>query len=332
MRFPISLNLSMAAYLVRKNRGGERRFPLVLMLEPTHACNLACRACGRIEEYRDTLDRRLSAEECLDAAAACDAPVVSVSGGEPLLHPEIDRIVRGLIAMGRHVYLCTNGLKLAEFVERSRPSPRLFVNVHLDGMARYHDALTRRPGVFGAATEAIWLAKQKGFQVTTNTTVYKDTCTEELRSLFGYLSALGVDGFFIAPGYHYAGVEGEDFLDKEEVFAKFEDVRPLAQSFRFHSSPLYLDFLRGKKSYDCAPWGTVTRNPMGWKAPCYLITDTHYGDFESLMRSVDWEHYGPGRDPRCKECMMHCGFEPAAVLALREHPRDLLTMLRWNLS
>ncbi|MEW6442989.1 MAG: adenosyl-hopene transferase HpnH [bacterium] len=331
MKFPLKLNLSMGLYLARKAMQGEARFPLVLMLELLHACNLSCRGCGRIREYRATLDQRLGFEESLEAARVCGAPVVSVSGGEPLLHPEIDGIIEELCRMGRHVYLCTNGLKLAEFVDRNEPWPNLFLNVHLDGMEELHDTLAGRQGVFRAAADAIWSAKRRGFTVTTNTTVYKGTGEPELGSLFGYLHSLGVDGFFVSPGFHYGTLNGEDFLGKEEVFEKFRSLAPLMKRFRFLSTPLYIDFLCGRKQYSCAPWGTVTRNPVGWKAPCYLITDTHYPDYRTWLGSVDWEYYRSGRDPRCSQCMMHSGFEPAAVLALGESKRDLWKMIAWNL-
>jgi len=331
VRFPLKLNLKMAAYLVKKNLQKQERYPLVLMLEPLHACNLSCKGCGRIREYRDSMDDVLSARECLDAAYECGAPVVSLSGGEPLLHAAIDEIVEGLLGMGKQVYLCTNGLKLAEFVDRNTPHPNLFLNVHLDGTCRRHDALAGRPGVFGAATEAIWLAKKKGFSVTTNTTVFKTTPMEELSNLFGHLDTLCVDGFFVSPGYHYNGLSGKDFLNRDEIHEKFESVHALTRQFRFFSTPLYLDFLRGKRQYACAPWGTVTRNPQGWKAPCYLITDSHFPDYRTFMDSVDWAYYQSGRDSRCGQRMMHSGFEPAVVLGLKDSWKDLWTLFAWNL-
>jgi hopanoid biosynthesis associated radical SAM protein HpnH len=331
MRFPWKLNLSMACYFAGKALEKEERFPLVLMLEPLHACNLSCRGCGRIREYRESLDRQLTAESCIESAIECGAPVVSISGGEPMLYKDIDRVVDVLLRLGRHVYLCTNGLKLEEFVERNEPHPNLFLNVHLDGQAERHDLLAGRPGVFRAATDAVWRAKRKGFTVTTNTTVFKTTGIEELARLFEYLQSLRVDGFFISPGFHYGALDAEDFLNREEVHEKFERVHDLSKRFRFYSTPLYLDFLRGKRSYRCAPWGTVTRNPQGWKAPCYLITDTHYPDYDTWLRSVDWEYYRSGQDPRCRQCMMHSGFEPAAVLAMKNRWKDIGTMLAWNL-
>ncbi len=332
MRFPLKLNLSMASYFLKKGLEKEERFPLVLMLEPLHACNLSCKGCGRIREYRDTLDLQMSPEECIKSAVQCGAPVVSISGGEPMLYPEIDQVVDVLLNLGRHVYLCTNGLKLAEFVERNEPHPNLFLNVHLDGNAEQHDAMAGRAGVFRAATDAIWRAKRKGFTVTTNTTVFKTTSLDELERLFEYLCSLRADGFFISPGFHYDELEGEDFLSRGEIHEKFEQVHTLTKRFRFYTTPLYLDFLRGKRTYRCAPWGTVTRNPHGWKAPCYLITDTHYPDYDSWLHSVDWDYYQSGRDPRCEQCMMHSGFEPAAALALKDSWKDLGTMLAWNMG
>jgi len=332
MRFPWKLNLNMASYFLKKGLEGETRFPLVLMLEPLHACNLSCKGCGRIREYRDSLHRRLAPETCIESAIQCGAPVVSISGGEPMLYPDLDGVVEVLLDLGRHVYLCTNGVKLGEFVERNTPHPNLFLNVHLDGQAEQHDALAGRPGVFRAATDAIWDAKRKGFTVTTNTTVFKKTTLGELESLFAYLETLCVDGFFIAPGFHYGELEGDDFLSRQEVREKFDQVHALTRRFRFYTTPLYLDFLRGKRDYQCAPWGTVTRNPLGWKAPCYLITDAHFDDYETWLHGVDWDRYRSGRDPRCAQCMMHSGFEPAAALALKDSWRDLGRMVAWNLG
>ncbi len=331
MRFPLKLNLSMTTYLAKMGWQKREHFPLVLMLEPLHKCNLTCQGCGRIREYGDSMDKVLSTEECLASARDCGAPVVSVSGGEPLLHPSIDEIVAGLLDMGRHVYLCTNGLKLAEFVDRNKPHPHLYLNVHLDGMAERHDALANRQGVFRTATDAIWMAKRRGFSVTTNTTVFKSTQIDELRSLFAFLASLKVDGFLVSPGYQYNGLSDEDFLNREEVFEKFEQVNGLTEQYCFFSTPLYLDFLRGRKQYNCAPWGTVTYNPQGWKAPCYLITDDHYEDYDTFMRSVDWDHYSSGQDPRCSNCMMHSGFEPAVVLDLKGNWKDIWTMFKWNM-
>ena len=329
MRFPLKLNISMTTYLAKMGWQKREHFPLVLMLEPLHKCNLTCQGCGRIREYGDCMDMMLSTEECLASARDCGAPVVSVSGGEPLLHPSIDEIVAGLLDMGRHVYLCTNGLKLAEFVGRNKPHPHLYLNVHLDGMAERHDALANRQGVFRAATDAIWAAKRKGFSVTTNTTVFKSTQIDELRSLFAFLASLKVDGFLVSPGYQYDGLSDEDFLNREEIFDKFEQVNGLTEQYCFFSTPLYLDFLRGKKQYNCAPWGTVTRNPQGWKAPCYLITDAHYDTFEELMTRTPWESYGQGNDHRCEHCMAHCGFEPSAALGINMKASDTFRLLKW---
>jgi hopanoid biosynthesis associated radical SAM protein HpnH len=332
MRFPMKLNLTMASYFLKKGLAKETRYPLVLMLEPLHLCNLACKGCGRIREYKETMDQQLTADQCIESAIQCGAPVVSISGGEPMLYKDLDRIVTVLLDLGRHIYLCTNGVKLEEFVDRFKPHPSLFLNVHLDGQAEQHDAMAGRPGVFRAATDAIWRAKRKGFTVSTNTTVFKTTAMEELQSLFEYLRSLRVDGFFISPGFHYSELEGEDFLNREEVYEKFEEVHTLTKQFRFYTTPLYFDFLRGKRSYQCAPWGTVTRNPQGWKAPCYLITDTHYPDFDTWLNSVDWDYYQSGKDPRCAQCMMHSGFEPAAALALKDSWKDLGRMVAWNMG
>ncbi len=294
MRFPLSLTRAMAAYLMRQKLAGRKRFPLVLMLEPLHACNLKCSGCGRIREYAATVSQRLTVDDCLAAVNECGAPIVSVCGGEPLIYPEIGELVERIIAGNKHVYLCTNGTLLSERLDRFRPTSRLFINVHIDGMESTHDAIVRRGGVFARAISGIKAAKAAGFLVYTNTTVYRQTDVHELAVLFQYLAELRVDGFMISPAYGYEAVAQERrgaeqiFMTREEVHAKFRQARGLLGAFNLVTSPLYLDFLCGDRELPCAAWANPTYNIRGWKGPCYLVTDRHYARFADLLAETEW--------------------------------------------
>jgi len=339
MRFPLSLTGSMAGYLLKKRLSGEKKFPLVLMLEPLHACNLRCTGCGRVREYADTVGETLSVEECLGAVEECGAPVVSVCGGEPLLYRGIEELVAGLVRRRKHVYLCTNGLLLEKKLAGFRPSTRLFINVHLDGMEDTHDRAVQQQGVFAQAIRGIRAAVAAGFQVSANTTVYRRTDMDEVAVLFEYLTELGVDGFMISPAYGYEAVSRGDaeqaggvFMTRDEIHAKFRRVPGLLGRYRLVASPVYLDFLAGGRELPCAAWANPTRNVRGWKGPCYLVTDAHYGSYRELLETTDWERFGPGGDPRCRHCLMHCGFEPAAVLSSGGGVRDALRMAIWQMT
>lgn len=328
MRFPTSLYLAMAKYLVGKKISGEKRFPLVLMLEPTHRCNLNCSGCGRIREYHDTLNDEMSLEDCLQSVRDCGAPVITITGGEPLLYPHIRSLVREVLAMKKQIYFCTNALLLADSLDGFTPNSAFTWNVHFDGPEPIHDAITCRPGTFRRALESVKRAKAMGFRVSTNTTVFRETDVSQLEGLFTQLTEAGVDGILVAPGFSYEEVTGDVFLEKEEIRRKFVQIRKWSDRFPFISNPIYLDFLCGDRTFRCTPWGNPTRNPRGWKSPCYLITDTHYATYRELMEKTDWDYYVSGKDPRCAQCMMHCGFEPSIVLNMSG--ADLLTMLRWN--
>lgn len=339
MRFPLSLTRSMTAYLLRKKLAGEKIFPLVLMLEPLHACNLSCAGCGRIREYADTMHRRLSLEQCLAAVAECGAPIVSVCGGEPLVYPEIESLVETLVAHQKHVYLCTNGVLLEKKLAGFRPSGRLFINVHLDGMEATHDRMVDRPGAFAAATRGILDAKTAGFQVCTNTTIYRDTDMHEIAVLFDYLYELGVDGFMISPAFGYASVCDSDplnasqiFMTRREIHEKFRTASDLLGRFKLTASPIYLEFLRGERQLDCAAWANPTYNVRGWRGPCYLLGDAHYETYRELIEATDWRRYGPSGDARCEHCLVHCGFEPAAVLTAQKGLRDVVRMAMWQMT
>lgn len=339
MRFPFSLSRSMASYLVRKRLAGQKKFPLVLMLEPLHACNLFCAGCGRIREYADTVHQRLSVGQCLAALEECGAPIVSICGGEPLLYAEIAELTGQILARNRHIYLCTNGLALSDRIEDLPRSRRLFINVHLDGMEATHDRLAGRAGVFAAAARGIQAAKAAGYRVCTNTTIYRDTDVNEIVVLLEYLTTLGVDGVLIAPAYGYQAVQSaapaeaeQIFLTRREVHERFRRIRPVLERFRLITSPLYLDFLCGQRELPCAAWANPTYNVRGWRGPCYLIPDAHYRSYQELLAVTDWQRFGPGGDPRCADCLMHCGFEPAAVLTANRRVRDVLRMAIWQLT
>jgi hopanoid biosynthesis associated radical SAM protein HpnH len=339
LRFPLTLTTTMVGYIARKKLSGKKRFPLVLMLEPLHACNLTCTGCGRIREYESTIKERLSIEECLASVDECGAPIVSICGGEPMIYPEIGRLVRRILQRRKHIYLCTNGMFIVKKLHEFRPSSRFFFNVHLDGLEDTHDRAVERRGVFRAAIEGIKAAKKAGFLVCTNTTVFKDTNMDEIDSLYAYLTRLGVDGFMLSPAYGYAAVQttnpngaAEIFLTRDDIRAKFQEAEKLLKKYRLASSPVYLEFLSGKRELSCTAWGNPTRNIKGWKGPCYLITDEHHDTFEELMEDTAWEEYGYGKDPRCEHCMVHCGYEPSAALGVNRKMGDGLKMLMWQLA
>ncbi len=331
MRFPLKLSVDLGRYLLKKRLQGEEKFPLVLMLEPTHQCNLACTGCGRIQEYRDTLGQSLTLEECLAAVAECGAPVVTITGGEPLLYPPVFELAHELVRLQKHIYFCTNAILLEKALPRLPKSDRLTLSVHLDGLAQTHDRILGRPGLFNLAIQAIKEAKALGFRVCTNTTIYKETEPQEIEILFAYLTQVGVDGLLVSPAYSFVGVSPELFLSREEIHEKFSRLTKNGLKFNYFSTPLYLSFLRGERDYECTPWANPTRNPRGWRAPCYQMVDTHYPTFAEMMDRTPWENYGVGRDPRCAQCMMHSGFEPTVVRQLSRLP-DLWRMFIWNLT
>lgn len=339
MRFPLSLTTTMVGYIAKNKIKRKQRFPLVLMLEPLHACNLTCTGCGRIREYETTIKQKLSVEECLAASEECGAPIVSICGGEPMIYPEIGRLVGELLSRKRHVIVCTNGMFTQKRLHEFKPTSHFCFNVHLDGLEETHDRAVERAGVFQAAVEGIKVAKQAGFTVCTNTTVYKDTNIAEIDALYAYLTKLGVDGFLLSPAYGYAAVHAtnptgaaEIFLTRDDIRAKFREAQGLLKKYRMRNSPIYLEFLAGKRELTCTAWGNPTRNVKGWKGPCYLITDAHHETFDGLMNDTDWDSYGHGKDPRCEHCMVHCGFEPSAALGVDGKFGDSLKMLAWQMS
>lgn len=335
MAIPVRQSLAVGAYLLRKRLSRQRRYPLVLMLEPLYRCNLACAGCGKIQHPAPVLDRMLSVEECLRAAEECGAPVVSIAGGEPLIHPRIGDIVGGLIEQRRFVYLCTNAMLLERTLPRLPRSPYLTISVHLDGLRELHDASVCRDGVFDRAVGGIRAAKAAGFRVSTNTTVYATSSPAQIRDLFNFLMDVGVDGLMVSPGFDYPEAANQAvFLTRPRMIETFRSLLafPDRRRWRFYHSPAFLEFLRGGRALQCTPWGNPTRSVLGWQRPCYLLADGYTDSFDDLMRETAWEQYGYGRDPRCANCMMHCGYEASAVLATVSSPATLARAARFALG
>ena len=331
MGVPISQMLAVAKYIVGRKISGDARYPLVLMLEPLFRCNLACSGCGKIQYPPDILRRQLSPGQCFEAAEECGAPMVSIPGGEPLLHPQIAEIVEGLIARGRFVYLCTNALILKEKLADFRPDRRFTINVHLDGLERFHDRSVGRAGVHRIAVEAIREAVRRGFRVTTNTTLFNDADQESVRAFFDEAMALGVEGMTLSPGYSYEkAADQQHFLGKEETRRLFAGVlRRRRKGWKFNQSPLFLEFLTGARDYDCTPWGMPGYSLFGWQKPCYLLEDGYCRTFAQLLESTDWEKYGPrSGNPKCRNCMVHSGFEASAVNDTFGSPSGMLRTIR----
>ncbi len=328
MPIPIRQNLRMATYLLRQRLAKREKYPLIVELEPLFACNLACPGCGKIQFPTEILRQRLTPEAAFAAIEECGAPMVSVAGGEPLLHPQIEEMIAGLIARKRFVYLCTNAILLKRRIDRFKPSPYFSWVVHLDGLRERHDASVDRPGVFDTAVEAIRLAKSKGFRVTTNSTFFTNDSAKTIREVLDFLNdELRVDAMMISPAYAYEKApDQEHFLPVDrarEVFREvFADGR--RKKWRFNHTPLFLDFLEGKVDYQCTPWGIPSYSIFGWQRPCYLMSDGYTATYKELVETTDWDKYGRGRDPRCDNCMAHCGYEPSAVTATTKSVRQAL--------
>ena len=306
MRYPLKMTANLAKYVASNRLRGTQKFPMVLMLEPLHSCNLTCTGCGRIREYKSTIDEILPVSECIAAVEESGAPIVSICGGEPMIYPEIGKLTSEILARNRHIILCTNGMFIRKRLHEFRPTSSLFFNVHLDGLERTHDLCVERDGVFREAIEGIKAAKAAGFLVCSNTTIYKETDLDEIAELYEYLDTLGVDGYMLSPAYGYSAVQTKDiFMSREDVREKSRKALTLLDGYNLMVSNIYLDFLRGERELDCTAWGTPTFNPRGWKGPCYLITDQHHKTYQELLDSTSWEKYGPGNDPRCADCMMH---------------------------
>src|SRR4051812_42776296 len=386
MRFPLALTAKIAAHIIKHKVARTPKFAMVLQLEPLHTCNLTCTGCGRIREYSTSLKDMMPLEDCLAAAAECNAPMVSICGGEPLIYPKIEELVAGLREQGRIVYVCTNGMfmrkkmkeylasiyspavedklkkliaekliseKDSETIRKGKadrrpvigPSKWMYWNVHVDGLEYTHDLIVEREGVFKECIEAIRMAKILGYQTATNTTVYKETDVKELEEMFEFLSSLQVDGHTISPGYDYdaakkdmvkrLGKQPEDFfLTRTMTRQKFKDIQKWGERFTIFGTPMYQEFLAGKREMTCTPWAIPTRNIKGWKAPCYLMTDGHYSRYDEMLREVKWENYGVvdgvARDSRCENCMVHCGYDPSGALGTNYQSGDNWKNIKYN--
>jgi hopanoid biosynthesis associated radical SAM protein HpnH len=318
MGVPIAQMLTVTRYVLGMRLRGVKRYPLVLMLEPLFRCNLACAGCGKIQFPADILKRHLTPEECFRAADECGAPMISIPGGEPLMHPQIDTIVAGLVARKKYVYLCTNALMLEKKLPLFKPSRYLSFSVHMDGPRAEHDHAVCREGVYDIAVSAIKAAVREGFRVTTNSTLFDGADPERYRGFFDDMMALGVEGMMISPGYQYEKAPDQDhFLERKKTIKLFHSIlNGRKRSWRFNLSPLFLEFLQGKFDFECTPWGTPTYNLFGWQKPCYLLQDGYVRTFKELMETTNWDGYGrKSGNAKCKDCMVHCGYEPSAVHA-----------------
>jgi hopanoid biosynthesis associated radical SAM protein HpnH len=313
---PFAQAARIGAYVMGKALRGEKRYPLVLMLEPLFRCNLACAGCGKIQYPAHILKRELSPDECFKAVEECGAPMVSIPGGEPLLHPKIKEIVEGLVARKKYIYLCTNALLLKEKIDLFTPSRYLTFSVHMDGQKEHHDFSVCREGGFDIAIEGVREAVKRGFRVTTNTTLFDGADAKSVREFFDEMMTVGVEGMMLSPGYSYdKAPDQQHFLGKaktRKLFTKILSNRK--KSWRFNQSPLFLEFLMGRRHYKCTPWGMPTYNIFGWQKPCYLLQDGYADSFAELMEATKWESYGTeSGNPKCANCMVHSGYEASAV-------------------
>jgi len=331
MSVPFSQMATVALYLARQKLQGRKRYPLALMLEPLYRCNLACAGCGKIQYPSNILKTQLSYEDCMKAVDECPAPVVSIPGGEPLLHPEIDRIVRGLIERKKYIYLCTNALLLEEKIHLFEPSKYLSFSVHLDGLEKEHDQSVCRDGVSKIARAAIEKAIGLGFRVTTNTTLFDGADPKRTQQFFDEMMELGVEGMMVSPGYSYQKAPDQGhFLGRERTKELFRKIlHGNGRRWQFNQSVLFLEFLAGGRDYDCTPWGNPTYSVFGWQKPCYLLQDGYADSFQAMMDETRWENYGPrSGNPHCRDCMVHSGFEASAVEEIFSSFRGLAAMIR----
>ncbi|MEC9232294.1 MAG: adenosyl-hopene transferase HpnH [Planctomycetota bacterium] len=318
MGVPVSQMWTVASYVIKQRLTGRKRYPLVLMLEPLFRCNLACAGCGKIQYPPHILKRDLSFEECMKAVDQCDAPMVSIPGGEPLLHPQIREIVEGLIERKKYVYLCSNAILLKDKLEAGwfKPSKYLSFSIHLDGLEEHHDFAVCRDGTYQKALAGIRTAVEMGFRVTTNTTLFEGADPNACRAFFDELMEVGVEGMMVSPGYAYDKAPDQSgFLKRAETNQLFEMILSnRKKGWRFNQSPLFLEFLMGKRDFECTPWGNPTYNIFGWQKPCYLLQEGYVDTFDELINDTEWDNYGVASgNPKCANCMVHCGYEPTAV-------------------
>jgi len=313
---PLSQMWTVAKYVLTQRVKGVKRYPLVLMLEPLFRCNLACAGCGKIQFPANILKQHLSPEQCFQAVDECGAPIVSIPGGEPLLHPQMPEIVAGLVDRKKFIYLCTNAILLEKHLDEFPPSKYLTFSIHLDGIREDHDAAVCRDGIYDKAISAIKAAVKAGHRVTTNATLFENAEPERVRQMFDELAELGIESMMLSPGYQYEKApDQEHFLKRNQTIQKFREILATPKKqWKFNHSPLFLEFLKGNWELECTPWGNPTYNLFGWQKPCYLLEEGYADSFAELMSSTAWERYGrkSGND-KCRDCMVHCGHEPTAV-------------------
>ena len=337
MGVPVSQMYTVASYVLGQRIRGNKHYPLVLMLEPLFRCNLACAGCGKIQYPAHVLKKNLSPEQCFAAVDECGAPMVSIPGGEPLLHPQIKEIVEGLVARKKYIYLCTNALLLKEKLDEFKPSKYLTFSVHMDGQKDHHDFAVCREGTYDIAVEGIREAVKRGFRVTTNTTLFDGADPVSVRNFFDEMMKLGVEGMMLSPGYSYdKAPDQQHFLGKRKTRALFTKILSNRKTgkggWRFNQSPLFLEFLMGKRNYSCTPWGMPTYNVFGWQKPCYLLQDGYADTFQELIDTTSWDSYGTeSGNPKCANCMVHSGYEASAVHDTFASVRGLLATARATL-
>ena len=316
MAVPLHQALRVGAYVVKQHLLGRKRYPLVLMLEPLFRCNLACAGCGKIQYPAHILKKDLTPEECFKAVDECGAPMVSIPGGEPLMHPQIDKIVEGLVAREKYIYLCTNALLLKEKLHLFKPSKYLSFSVHVDGQKEHHDFSVCREGGFDVALDGIREAIQAGFRVTTNTTLFDGADPNSVRNFFDEMMNVGVESMMVSPGYSYdKAPDQKHFMGRARTRRLFRTMLSnRKKTWRFNQSPLFLEYLMGKRDYNCTPWGMPTYNLFGWQKPCYLLQDGYAESYKELIETTEWDNYGTqSGNPQCANCMVHCGYEPSSV-------------------
>ena len=332
MSVPLQQVIRVGAYVVKQHLIGRKRYPLVLMLEPLFRCNLACSGCGKIDYPAEILNQRLSVADALAAADECGAPVVSIAGGEPLLHKEMPEIVRGLLARKKFIYLCTNALLLEKKMDDYTPHPDFSWDVHLDGDREMHDRAVSQEGTYDRAVAAIKEAKRRGFRVSINCTLFDGAESERVAKFFDDVMAMGVDGIMTSPGYAYERAPDQThFLSRQKTKQLFRDIlkRGQGKGWKFTQSPLFMNFLAGNEDYRCTPWGKPTRNVFGWQRPCYLLGEGYTKTFQELMDSTDWDKYGTGNYEKCADCMVHSGYESTAVMdAVKSPMKTIVTAFR----
>ena len=329
MAVPLHQMIRVGAYVAKQRLMGVERYPLVLMLEPLFRCNLACAGCGKIDYPDPILNQRLSVAQCLDSVDECGAPVVSIAGGEPLLHREIEEIVEGIIARKKFVYLCTNALLLEKKIDRFKPNPYFVWSIHLDGDQKMHDHSVCQDGVYDRAVEAIKLAKSRGFRCNINCTLFDGTDPERVARFFDTVMEMGLDGITVSPGYAYERAPDQaHFLNRRKTKELFRGIfrAKNGTNWSFSQSGLFLDFLAGNQTYHCTPWGNPTRTYFGWQRPCYLVGEGYTKTFKELMETTDWDAYGTGNYEKCADCMVHSGYEATAVMDATKHPLKALTV------